>query len=786
MTPRPSLPSHAFRSVPPAGAVRLLLGALLACVLGGSGTAQFGTVAAHQKINDRAGNFGGILDFFDLFGTDVCALGDLDGDGVVDLAVGAEGDDDGGSAAGAVWILFLNSSGRVRDWQKISRTMGGFGTGLQGGDVFGTAVAALGDLDGDGLPDLAVGATGDDDGGTDRGAVWILFLNADGTVKGKQKISSTSGGFGGVLDTRDIFGSSLARIGDLDGDGVTELAVGARFTDDGAFATGAVWILFLNADGTIHGEQKISPLAGGLVGPLPASSYFGSAVGGLGDFDHDGIPDLAVGALGIQSGRGAIWLLFLNADGTVKGERMIGPGTGGFGGALDPNDSFGFAVTSLGDLDADGTTDVAVGALLDDDGGLDQGAIWILYLEPDGTVRREQKISETTGGFQGNLLPEDNFGRGVTLIGDLDGNGLPDLAVGAREDGNNDYGAVWILFLEPCFTLDFETEDDFSTPLVNGQHIDTEFGEFVACSSFGPNAGLGIFDSTVGGPNDPSQDRDLLVDRGNLLVLQTENFPPDANDVFPRPNDDENGGTMRFDFRLPVELHSVRLIDLDGGDGTTTLILRDGPGRTRVYTVPTDWTGDLLLGQPGQGVLDLTTLAPQPGFGSVATALESAGFDARDVVVLEVFLDGSGALDDLSLCPIVPRSSATMRDGSGTNPRNLRASAAPVLGETWSAVLDCTGSAPGLAVIEVRTAARSGMPSPSGEILIGGTLLYRSVGTSVAPHRLAWNLPRDLALCGLEFHVQGLCQELTSSPLQPRLRSRRACLSNALDVVIGW
>ena len=84
-------------------------------------------------------------------------------------------------------------------YQKISDTQGGFAGGLDDGDSFGT-VTSLGDLDGDGVGDLAVGAHQDDDGGLGRGAVWILFLNSDGTVKSHQKISDTEGGFAGGLD----------------------------------------------------------------------------------------------------------------------------------------------------------------------------------------------------------------------------------------------------------------------------------------------------------------------------------------------------------------------------------------------------------------------------------------------------------------------------------------------------------------------------------------------------------------------------------------------------------
>ena len=89
------------------------------------------------------------------------------------------------------------SDGKVEVEQKVSFTQGGFGGFLEDNDNFGVSVAELGDLDGDGIGDVAVGAALDDDGGPGRGAVWIVFLNTDGTVKAEQKISDTQGGFTG-------------------------------------------------------------------------------------------------------------------------------------------------------------------------------------------------------------------------------------------------------------------------------------------------------------------------------------------------------------------------------------------------------------------------------------------------------------------------------------------------------------------------------------------------------------------------------------------------------------
>ena len=416
---------------------------------GGRALAQPGWVLSHQKISDTEGDFDGTLDDTVYFGKSLAWLGDLDGDGVADLAAGAYGDDDGGTNRGAVWVLFLNSDGTVKSHQKISDTQGGFTGTLHDFDFFGASAASLGDIDGDGVGDLAVGAHGDDDGGDSHGAVWILFLNTDGTVKSHKKISDTEGGFIGNLDDGDQFGFSVASRGDLDGDGVGDLAVGAPSDDDGGAGRGAVWMLFLNSNGTVKSHQKISSTEGGFTGLLNDFDTFGSSVASMGDLDGDGVDDLAVAAIFDDDG-GAVWMLFLNTDATVKSHQKISSTEGGFKGreALEAQ-----SLGSVGDLDGDGVGDLGVGAPADDDGGQARGAVWILFLGPDGTVHSHQKISDTQGGFTGDLSDLDLFGASVTSVGDLDGDGLGDLAVAAIGDNdggsppNANRGAVWVLFL---------------------------------------------------------------------------------------------------------------------------------------------------------------------------------------------------------------------------------------------------------------------------------------------------------------------------------------------------
>jgi hypothetical protein len=416
-----------------------------------------GYVLAHQKVSATHGGFTGTLGVLDYFGGATASIGDLDGDGTADLAVGAPVDDDGGTDRGAVWVLFMHPNGTVRAHQKISSLKGGFTGTLTNADTFGSAIASLGDLDGDGVADLAVGAPGDDDSasgiGNAEGAVWILFLNTNGTVKAHQKISAIEGGFLGPLDSADVFGASVAAMGDLDGDGLPELTAGAIGDDDGVGEAGAVWVLFLNANGTVRAHRKISNTEGGFTGTLGSLVHFGGAVTSVGDLDGDAVPELAVGAYnddGLGWSRGAVWVLFMNANGTVRTHQKISDSDGSFTGILDNGDYFGYALTALGDLDGDGTSDLAVGAVNDDDGGTASGAVWVLFLDPLGRVRFHQKISATEGGFTGGLVHDDYFGWSMAALGDLDGDGVTELAVGAPgdDDGAGDAGAVWVLFLD--------------------------------------------------------------------------------------------------------------------------------------------------------------------------------------------------------------------------------------------------------------------------------------------------------------------------------------------------
>ncbi len=448
----------------------LLTGAVVLVGAGAPAWSQVGTVVSHQKLSDLAGNFTAVIDNADEFGGAVARLGDLDGKGpsVVALAVGTTGDDDGGPNRGAVYILFLDRTGNTLSYQKISNTAGGFTGVLENADDFGSSVAFLGDLDGAGpsVAALAVGTAGDDDGGLDRGAVYILFLKADGTVLSNQKISDTAGNFTAVIDSADELGGTCFGLGDLDGAGpsVAALAVGAIGDDDGGINRGCVYVLFLQSNGNVLSFQKISNTTGGFTATLDNADEFGSSVTGLGDLD----------------------------------------GVGGSAGAL------------------------AVGAIGDDDGGTDRGAVYVLFLNTTGIVAAHQKISDTAGNFTAPLLNLDELGGAVASLGKLDRNGAAvcALAVGAAgdDDGGPSHGAVYIMQLNSAGSvLSYQKISDTAGNFTGVLHDADEFGGAL-CAMGDINTGLDAAETTL--VTGASFDDDGGPDRGAAWILFIEGTQP--------------------------------------------------------------------------------------------------------------------------------------------------------------------------------------------------------------------------------------------------------------------
>ncbi|MBZ0268875.1 FG-GAP-like repeat-containing protein [bacterium] len=324
--------------------------------------------------------------------------------------------------------------------------------------LFGSSMAQIGDLDGDGVQEMVAGIPARS---PDRGEVRILWVDGNGVPYRSRRLVPD----GGEIPFREPgsqFGISVAPLGDLDEDGVPDLAVGMRRSHVMGTSHGEVLILFLRRDGSVRETRSILPLESTENFPVvPQPFWFGVTVSACGSIDGNGGPVLVVGSNAQSRGgyeRGMISLLHIRRDGTLERGHNISSIDGGFRGRLEDGDRFG-AASWIGDVDGDGVQDLAVGAVWDDHPFTNAGALWILFLNADGTVRDHVKIAAGLAGLAAESAPFAYFGLRVTPLDDLDGDGIAELAVAAGQfpEGGGRTGVVWILFLRRDGTVRMAT-----------------------------------------------------------------------------------------------------------------------------------------------------------------------------------------------------------------------------------------------------------------------------------------------------------------------------------------
>jgi hypothetical protein len=338
---------------------------------------------------------------------------------------------------------------------------------------------AKGDFNGDAIADLAVGIPDERTPSTaaGAGAVVIIYGSANGltatdpSVPPSQFWSQNSNGVPEVSEAGDGFGSALAA-GDFNGDGFSDLAIGAPFEDtaerlvqgnDTIFPcddNGTVTVIFGSDKGLSATEASLPPqifLPSSFILVAPrlnaGSTFLGSSLA-WGDFDNDGVGDLAIGAPGqlnpaLDPSSGAVGILYGSTTRGLSTPQFFTQDSDGIVNNGERDDRFGAALTS-GDFNGDTVSDLAIGVPGEDLGTtiLNEGAVaTILGRDGIGLTADNDRLISSNTGVPGIPRPanNDNFG-GVLAAGDFNGDTISDLAIGVplKDVNGTNAGGVYV------------------------------------------------------------------------------------------------------------------------------------------------------------------------------------------------------------------------------------------------------------------------------------------------------------------------------------------------------
>ncbi|TMQ57061.1 MAG: hypothetical protein E6K76_11550 [Candidatus Eisenbacteria bacterium] len=282
--------------------------------------------------------------------------------------------------------------------------------GAAGSDWFGWSVSSAGDMNGDGYADVIVGAYFNDAGGANAGRAYVYYGGPGADAVADLTLTGAAAG--------DEFGISVSSAGDVNGDGYADVIVGADLNAAGGPGAGRAYVFYGGPGADAVADLTLTGAAAG--------DAFGNSVSSAGDVNGDGYADVIVGAYlndagGTDAGRAYVYYGGPGAD-AVADLTLTGAAAG---------DSFGYSVSSAGDVNGDSYADVIVGAYLNDAGGADAGRAYVYYGGPGADAVADLTLT--------GAVANDRFSWAVSSAGDVNGDGYADVIVGAF--GNSAGGA---------------------------------------------------------------------------------------------------------------------------------------------------------------------------------------------------------------------------------------------------------------------------------------------------------------------------------------------------------
>ncbi len=375
----------------------------------------------------------------DQAGRSISNAGDINGDGIEDIIIGARG---------SSYVVFGSREGFQNSFDLLSLD-GSNGFAMEGiVSLSYAAVSGAGDVNGDGFDDLIIGdSRSSRNGKSDSGSTYIVFGH-DGEFSSPLRLSPATldGSEGFVIDgesANDFFGNAVGAAGDLNGDGIGDIVIGAFGSNLNGNIDGASYVIFGSTEG-FASPFDLSTLDGtnGIVlNGVDANYRTGSSVSGAGDINNDGFDDLIIGAPSADpngSSSGTSYIIFGNNSPFAHPFELSSlDGTNGFvaNGKRDSQRAFsGWSVNRAGDVNGDGIDDLIIGAQ-----GF-QGSSYVVFGDenPFSSPFELSSLDGSDGFVINGVGDRGNSGFSVSSAGDINGDGVDDLIIGAPRNSPND------------------------------------------------------------------------------------------------------------------------------------------------------------------------------------------------------------------------------------------------------------------------------------------------------------------------------------------------------------
>ncbi|AUB41511.1 Ca2+-binding protein, RTX toxin-related [Nostoc flagelliforme CCNUN1] len=397
----------------------------------------------------------------DQSGYSVSSAGDINGDGIDDVIIGARSASPNGTNSGQSYVVFGSKGGfdAQLNLSTLNGTNGFTVNGINPDDFSGGSVSSAGDINGDGIDDVIIGAdTADPNDIGGSGQSYVVFGSKGGfdSSFNLSTLNGTNGFAVNGINAYDLSGHSVSSAGDINGDGIDDLIIGALFASPNATRSGQSYVVF-GSKGGFDSSFNLSTLNGTngfAVNGINASDYSGGSVSSAGDINGDGIDDLIIGAFradpnGTNSGQN--YVVFGSKGGFDSSFNLSTlNGTNGFAiNGINAGDYSGYSVSSAGDINGDGIDDVIIGALYASPNGPRSGQSYVLFGSKGG-FDSSFNLSTLNGsnGFAINGINAADFsGASVSSAGDINGDGINDLIIGASNFRSGIFsGQSYVLF----------------------------------------------------------------------------------------------------------------------------------------------------------------------------------------------------------------------------------------------------------------------------------------------------------------------------------------------------